>query len=122
MLVSAIPSMKWKKAKELYEAARLQGLEGIIGKKRDSAYAGQRTSLWLKFKIVDELDAVICGWTAPRRSREFFGALVLGLYNGKTRLHRQRGDGLRLRHPEERVRATGETTPAGQLHGRTHQS
>ena len=37
---------------------------------------------WLKFKIVNELDAVICGWTAPRRSREFFGALVLGIYNG----------------------------------------
>ena len=38
--------------------------------------------LWLKFNIVDELDAVVCGWTAPRRSREFFGALVLGLYDG----------------------------------------
>jgi bifunctional non-homologous end joining protein LigD len=71
-----------EKGTELYEAARHQGLEGIIGKKRDSVYAGQRTSLWLKFKIVDELDAVVCGWTAPRRSREFFGALVLGLYNG----------------------------------------
>jgi bifunctional non-homologous end joining protein LigD len=70
------------KGKELYEAARQQSLEGIIGKKRDSVYAGQRTSLWLKFKIVDELDAVVCGWTAPRRSREFFGALVLGLYSG----------------------------------------
>jgi DNA ligase D, 3''-phosphoesterase domain len=56
-----------EKGKELYEAARQQGLEGIIGKKRDSIYVGQRTSLWLKFKIVDELDAVICGWTAPRR-------------------------------------------------------
>jgi bifunctional non-homologous end joining protein LigD len=72
-----------EKGKELYEAARQQGLEGIIGKKRDSVYAGQRTSLWLKFKIVNELDALVCGWTAPRRSREFFGALVLGLYNGK---------------------------------------
>jgi bifunctional non-homologous end joining protein LigD len=71
-----------EKGKELYEAARQQSLEGIIGKKRDSAYVGQRTSLWLKFKIVNELDAVVCGWTAPRRSREFFGALVLGLYNG----------------------------------------
>jgi bifunctional non-homologous end joining protein LigD len=69
-----------EKGKELYEAARQQSLEGIIGKKRDSAYVGQRTSLWLKFKIVNELDAVVCGWTAPRRSREFFGALVLGLY------------------------------------------
>ena len=71
-----------EKGKELYEAARKQGLEGIIGKKRDSVYVGARTSLWLKFKIVDELDAVVCGWTAPRRSREFFGALVLGLYDG----------------------------------------
>ena len=71
-----------EKGKELYEAARQQSLEGIIGKKRDSAYVGQRTSLWLKFKIVNELDAVVCGWTAPRRSREFFGALVLGLYDG----------------------------------------
>jgi bifunctional non-homologous end joining protein LigD len=71
-----------EKGKELYEAARQQSLEGIIGKKRDSAYMGQRTSLWLKFKIVNELDAVICGWTAPRRSRDFFGALVLGLYDG----------------------------------------
>jgi bifunctional non-homologous end joining protein LigD len=70
-----------EKGKELYEAARQQSLEGIIGKKRDSAYVGQRTSLWLKFKIVNELDAVVCGWTAPRRSREFFGALVLGLYD-----------------------------------------
>jgi bifunctional non-homologous end joining protein LigD len=71
-----------EKGKELYEAARQQALEGIIGKKRDSAYVGQRTSLWVKFKIVNELDAVVCGWTAPRRSREFFGALVLGLYDG----------------------------------------
>jgi bifunctional non-homologous end joining protein LigD len=71
-----------EKGKELYEAARQQSLEGIIGKKRDSVYVGQRTSLWLKFKIVNELDAVVCGWTAPRRSREFFGALVLGLYDG----------------------------------------
>jgi bifunctional non-homologous end joining protein LigD len=70
------------KGKELYEAARQQSLEGIIGKKRDSVYVGQRTSLWLKFKIVNELDAVVCGWTAPRRSRECFGALVLGLYDG----------------------------------------
>jgi bifunctional non-homologous end joining protein LigD len=72
-----------EKGKELYEAARQQSLEGIIGKQRDSAYVGQRTSLWLKFKIVNELDAVVCGWTAPRRSREFFGALVLGLYDGQ---------------------------------------
>lgn len=70
------------KGKELFEAAKKQGLEGIIGKKRNSLYTGDRTASWVKFKIVNEVDAVIAGWTAPRRSRKYFGALVLGLYKG----------------------------------------
>ncbi|HXM92983.1 MAG TPA: DNA ligase D [Candidatus Dormibacteraeota bacterium] len=71
------------KGKELFEAAKKQGLEGIIGKKNISLYTGDRTASWVKFKIVNELDAVIVGWTAPRRSRKYFGALVLGVYKGK---------------------------------------
>jgi bifunctional non-homologous end joining protein LigD len=70
-----------EKGKELFEAARKEGLEGIIGKKIDSPYPGDRTSLWAKLKIVKELDAVVAGWTAPRRTRQYFGALVLGLYD-----------------------------------------
>src|SRR5258708_3409525 len=58
-----------KKGKELYAAAKQKGLEGIVGKQVESPYTGNRTSLWLKFKIVNELDAVIVGWTAPRRTR-----------------------------------------------------
>jgi len=64
----------------LLAAAKEKHLEGIIGKEASSHYTGDRTSQWLKFKIVNELDAVIGGWTAPRRSRKYFGALVLGLY------------------------------------------
>ena len=71
-----------EKGKELYEAAKDQGLEGIVGKHIESPYTGNRTGLWLKFKIVNELDAVVIGWTAPRRTRQYFGALVLGLYDG----------------------------------------
>src|SRR6201992_3269546 len=67
----------------LYEAARGKGLEGIIAKLKNSTYAGARTSTWVKLKIVDELDAVIAGYTEGRGSRKFFGALVLGLYEGK---------------------------------------
>jgi bifunctional non-homologous end joining protein LigD len=66
----------------LFQAARAKGLEGIIAKKADSTYAGSRTSSWVKIKIVKELDAVIAGYTAGRGSRKFFGALVLGLYDG----------------------------------------
>ena len=72
-----------EKGKELLAAAKAQGLEGIIGKQVESPYSGARSPFWLKFKIVDELDAVVIGWTAPRRTRQYFGALVLGLYDGK---------------------------------------
>jgi bifunctional non-homologous end joining protein LigD len=75
-----------EKGKELYAAAEKQGLEGIVGKQIESPYTGNRTSFWLKFKIVNELDAVIVGWTAPRRTRQYFGALVLALYDEKKEL------------------------------------
>src|ERR1700753_1861581 len=66
----------------LYEAARGKGLEGIIAKLANSTYAGARTSTWVKLKIVDEGDAGIAGYTEGRGSRKFFGARVLGLYDG----------------------------------------
>jgi bifunctional non-homologous end joining protein LigD len=69
-----------EQGESLLQAAREKKLEGIIAKDGASVYSGDRTSQWLKFKIVNELDAVIGGWTAPRRSRKYFGALVLGLY------------------------------------------
>lgn len=75
-----------EKGKELYAAAEERGLEGIVGKEIESIYTGNRTSLWLKFKIVNELDAVVVGWTAPRRTRQYFGALVLALYDAKKEL------------------------------------
>ncbi len=70
-----------EKGEALFEAARAKGLEGIIAKVKDSTYSGTRTSSWLKLKIVDELDAVIAGYTEGRGSRKYFGALVLGLYD-----------------------------------------
>ena len=69
-----------EKGEALFEAARGKGLEGIIAKIRDSTYSGTRSSSWLKLKIVNELDAVIAGYTEGRGSRKYFGALVLGLY------------------------------------------
>jgi bifunctional non-homologous end joining protein LigD len=65
----------------LFEAARSKGLEGIVGKLKNSIYTGARTSAWVKLKIVKEVDAVIAGYTEGRGSRKYFGALVLGLYD-----------------------------------------
>jgi bifunctional non-homologous end joining protein LigD len=69
--------------KELFELAREKGLEGILGKQMHAAYPEGRTKSWLKFKFEKELDAVVGGWTEPRKSREHFGALLVGLYDGK---------------------------------------
>jgi bifunctional non-homologous end joining protein LigD len=72
-----------EKGKELYELALEKHLEGILGKRIDSPYPAGRTTAWLKFKLVQELDAVVGGWTEPRGTRQYFGALLLGLYDGK---------------------------------------
>jgi bifunctional non-homologous end joining protein LigD len=72
-----------EKGEELFAVAREKLLEGIVAKDGRSVYSGNRTSDWLKVKLVNELDAVIGGWTAPRRTRKYFGALVVGIYNGK---------------------------------------
>jgi len=66
-------STQLEKGKELYAAAKQKGLEGHRWEAGREPYTGNRTSLWLKFKIVNELDAVIVGWTAPRRTRQYFG-------------------------------------------------
>jgi bifunctional non-homologous end joining protein LigD len=69
---------------ELYrEIARIP-LEGMIAKRRDSSYAQRRTHDWLKIKTVLESEVVIAGYTEPRSSRSYFGALVVGLYDGQT--------------------------------------
>ncbi|HSC77005.1 MAG TPA: non-homologous end-joining DNA ligase, partial [Candidatus Acidoferrales bacterium] len=66
--------------KELFELVREQNLEGILAKHARSPYVSRRSPYWAKFKVREEIDAVVGGWTEPRASREHFGALLLGLY------------------------------------------
>ena len=75
-----------EKGLDLFEAAKQRGLEGILAKKRSSAYEEKRTRDWLKIKITQRQECVIGGYTAPEGNREYFGALVLGLYDEKKRL------------------------------------
>ncbi len=67
----------------LFEQARDLELEGIIGKRRDSLYVQRRSRDWVKIKAQLTQEAVIGGYTEPRGSRSGFGALLLGLYDGK---------------------------------------
>ncbi|MEO9171015.1 MAG: non-homologous end-joining DNA ligase [Candidatus Aquilonibacter sp.] len=72
------------KGATLFAQAKRSGLEGIIGKRRDSRYVGKRTRDWVKIKAQLEQEFVIGGWTEPRGSRAGFGALLLGAYHGKS--------------------------------------
>ncbi len=63
---------------ELLHAARANDLEGIVAKRAASPYAAGRSADWLKIKVSSEQEFVICGFTEGRR--DYFGALLLGLY------------------------------------------
>ena len=66
----------------LYQQALARGWEGLIAKRADSQYkSGKRTPDWRKLKIVHEQEFVIGGWTEPRQTRTYFGALLLGVYD-----------------------------------------
>jgi bifunctional non-homologous end joining protein LigD len=69
--------------KKMLEKARRQGWEGIIAKRMDSRYEpGKRTPAWLKLKIEFREEFVVGGYTEPRNSREYIGALLLGYFDG----------------------------------------
>ena len=54
-----------------------------MAKRRTSIYEERRSREWLKIKITQTVDCVIGGYTDPEGSREYFGSLVLGLYDKK---------------------------------------
>lgn len=65
---------------KFFEEAERNGLEGIMAKRADSRYlSGARTDNWLKIKTSKRQEVVIAGFTAPRRTRPFFGALALAV-------------------------------------------
>jgi bifunctional non-homologous end joining protein LigD len=69
---------------KFFAEAEKQGLEGTMAKRADSPYrSGERTTDWLKIKTAKRQEVVIAGFTAPRRSRPYFGALVLAVRDGK---------------------------------------
>ena len=65
---------------DLLDAARENGLEGIVAKHARSIYESRRSREWLKIKIVGEQEFVIGGFTQPQGDRDYFGALVLGVH------------------------------------------
>jgi bifunctional non-homologous end joining protein LigD len=70
--------------KAIWQQIEKQRLEGIIAKRRDSAYeAARRSGAWAKIKAINVQEFVIGGYTEPQGGRSHFGALLIGVYEGK---------------------------------------
>ena len=73
----------WKEGMLFYAVAKEKGLEGIVAKHSQSVYeTGRRSRQWLKVKTRLTQEGVIAGFTEPGGSRKYFGALVLGVFEG----------------------------------------
>jgi len=85
---------------QMFEAARKMGLEGVVAKDRRSKYEAGRSTKWQKLKVLNEQEFLIAGFT--KGEREYFGALVLGVYDdGKLRHTGQVGTGFDAKQMRE---------------------
>jgi bifunctional non-homologous end joining protein LigD len=67
--------------RQLVVAACQIGLEGVIGKRRDSRYVNRRSPEWIKLKCGLRQEFVIGGYTDPQGARTGIGSLLLGYYD-----------------------------------------
>jgi bifunctional non-homologous end joining protein LigD len=94
-LVLRISEMRSGDGRLLFERAMERGWEGLIVKRASSLYhPGKRSPDWRKLKLVRRQEFVVGGWTEPRASRTYFGALLLGYYeNGVLKYAGHSGSG-----------------------------
>ncbi len=65
----------------LFEEACRDGWEGLVAKRLGSSYAAGRSPDWRKLKCGYRQELVVGGFTAPRGTRDGFGALLLGYWD-----------------------------------------
>jgi ATP-dependent DNA ligase len=70
-------------AQQMLDSACRLGLEGVIAKRRDSAYVTRRSSDWIKLKCKLRQEFVIGGWTDPKGSRTGIGSLAARRARGR---------------------------------------
>lgn len=79
----------------LHDAATASGLEGVIGKRKDSRYeSGKRSGAWLKVKATQSAEFVIGGYTTGKGARAPLGAILVGYWDdGRLRYASHVGSG-----------------------------
>jgi bifunctional non-homologous end joining protein LigD len=66
----------------LLEAAREQGLEGVMAKRSSCPYEQRRSRNWVKVKVRPEQEFVVAGYTKGQGRRAKLGSLVLAVPEG----------------------------------------
>ena len=67
------------RGEDFFHAVRERGLEGMVGKRRDSPYRAGRSPAWVKVRVNRAGDFAVVGFTDPSGARAGFGALHLAL-------------------------------------------
>jgi bifunctional non-homologous end joining protein LigD len=65
--------------KELLATARASGLEGLVAKRRGSAYGAGRSGSWVKLRFDERQECAIAGYLPMSGTEDDVGALLLGV-------------------------------------------
>ena len=69
--------------RHILESAEELGLEGVMAKRTDGRYVGQRSRSWLKLKFERTQEVVVGGWRPGKGERgQSVGSLLLGIPDG----------------------------------------
>jgi bifunctional non-homologous end joining protein LigD len=87
----------------ILESAEELGLEGVMAKRTEGRYVGQRSRSWLKLKFEKTQEVVVGGWRPGKGGRSgSVGSLLLGIPDGsKLRYVGRVGTGFSTRELEE---------------------
>jgi bifunctional non-homologous end joining protein LigD len=66
---------------EVLDALCRDGHEGVIAKRADAPYRGERSKSWLKVKCLKRQEFIIGGWS-PSSKRHGFASLLVGSWDG----------------------------------------
>ncbi len=66
---------------DIFRSACSLGLEGVMGKRKDSIYVPGRSRSWIKLKCTQRQEFIIVGYTSPTGSGKGFRSLLLGVYD-----------------------------------------
>lgn len=70
-----------------FELVKAQGLEGVVAKKKNGRYyIGKRTGEWVKIKVMQDEDLIVCGYKTNDRGG--IKDLILGIYDNETLITR----------------------------------